>query len=72
MIAFLFGAAAGFAVGFIFFRSTRAYEEGFKDGDRYGYGEGYRKAWLKASEPLLNARTGDWNRPERKRAGQQS
>lgn len=65
MIAFLLGLAAGFAAGFVFFRSERAYEQGFKDGERYGRGEGYRQAWarwLKANEPLLGSKTEGWKR----------
>jgi hypothetical protein len=65
MIAFSLGLLAGVLFGFVLFRSERAYKQGFRDGERYGRGEGYRQAWarwLRANEPLLNAQTGDWNR----------
>ena len=64
IIVFSLGLMAGFAAGFIFFRSERAYKDGFNDGERYGRREGYRQAWarwFKAKEPLLNSETGDWN-----------
>jgi hypothetical protein len=70
MIAFLLGLAAGFVFGFALFRSERAYKQGFRDGERYGRGEGYRQAWvrwIKEHKPLLNAQTDDWEtdaRPE--------
>jgi hypothetical protein len=65
MITFSLGLAAGFVFGFIFFRSERAYKHGFRDGERYGRGEGYRQAWarwFKGHKTLLNAETRDWNR----------
>jgi hypothetical protein len=64
MITFFLGLMAGFAAGFIFFRSERAYRHGFRDGEHYGRAEGYRQAWtrwLKANESLLNPETEDWN-----------
>ena len=63
MIAFFLGAAAGFAFGFVFFRSERAYRCGFADGERFGRGEGYRQAWARwqgANEPLLDPETSEW------------
>jgi hypothetical protein len=63
MITLLLGLAAGFAFGFIFFRSERAYRCGFADGERFGRGEGYRQAWARwqgANEPLLDPETGEW------------
>ena len=51
----------GLAFGWILFRSERAYQEGWRDGERYGRLEGYRAALRKISRGnLLNPRTGDW------------
>jgi hypothetical protein len=65
MITFFLGALAGFAFGFVFFRSERAYKQGFRDGEHYGRAEGYRQAWARwqgANEPLLDPETGEWDR----------
>jgi hypothetical protein len=61
IFALVIAFAAGFAFGFIVFRSERAYREGFRDGEHFGRFEGYRQAWLKRSKGLLNAETEDWN-----------
>jgi hypothetical protein len=63
MITLLLGFAIGLAFGFVLFRSERAYRCGFRDGERFGRGEGYRQAWARwqgANEPLLDAETGEW------------
>jgi hypothetical protein len=64
MIAFclsMVGFGIGFLVGFVFFRSERAYREGWQHGELYGRAEGYRLAWLKRNKALLNAEREDWN-----------
>ena len=61
MITFALGLLGGIVFGFIFFRSERAYRQGWQHGERYGRIDGYRQAWLKRNKPLLDAKTEDWN-----------
>jgi hypothetical protein len=61
IIAFVMGVVAGFAFGFVFFRSERAYRQGWQQGEHYGRAEGYRQAWLKRNQALLSAESEDWS-----------
>jgi hypothetical protein len=52
---------AGLAFGWALFRNERTYQEGWRDGERYGRLEGYRAALKKmTARHLIDPRTGDW------------
>ena len=58
IIAFVFLLGLGF--GWIFFRSERSYQEGWRDGERHARLEAFRKQVNERDRYLINPETGEW------------